>query len=53
MKRIDRLYDTMMDNYSFFQSFNNEVKILSLSRERENKETQHSKEIYGILKEEL
>jgi hypothetical protein len=50
MERIDRIYDTMMDNYSFFQSFNNQVKLVRLSRARENRETQYSKEVYGILK---
>ena len=53
MERIDRLYDTMMDNYSFFQSFNNQVKILSFSRGKENKEIQNSQVLYGILKEGL
>ena len=53
MERIDRLYDTMMDNYSFFQSFNNQVRTLSLSRARENRETQNSPVLYGILKERL
>ena len=53
MERIDRLYNAMMDNYSFFQSFNNQVKLVRMSRAKENRETQHSKEVYGILKEEL
>ena len=51
MERIDRLYNTMMDNYSFCQIFNNQVKLVRLSRAKENRETQYSKEIYGILKE--
>ncbi|KDN54672.1 hypothetical protein [Flavobacterium seoulense] len=53
MERIDRLYNMMMDNYSFCQSFNNQVNMLCLSRARENRETQSSKEVYGILKERL
>jgi len=53
MERIDRLYNTMMDNYSFFQSFNNQVKLVRLSRAKEDRETQSSQVLYGILKEEL
>ena len=52
MERINRLYHAMMDNYSFCQSFKNQVKLVRLSRAKENRETQYS-EIYGILKEEL
>lgn len=51
MERIDRLYYTMMDNYSFFQSFNNQAKLLHLSKVKENKEAQTTNKLYGILKD--
>lgn len=51
MERIDRLYYTMMDNYSFFQSFNNQAKSLYLSRVKENNEAQNSQGLYSILKD--
>ncbi len=53
MERIDRLYYTMMDNYSFLQSFNNQAKLLHLSRVKENNEAQNSQVLYGILKDGL
>lgn len=53
MERIGRLYFTMMDNYSFFQSFNNQAKLLSLSRVKENTEVQNSQVLQGVLKDGL
>lgn len=49
MERIDSLYLTMMDNYSFCQSFNNQTEILYLSRAKERKEMKTSHTLYGIL----
>lgn len=51
IKRIDRLYDTMKDDYSFFQNFKKEIKILHLSRVRENQDVQVVNRLYGILKD--
>ncbi|MFL9829717.1 hypothetical protein ABS764_02535 [Flavobacterium sp. ST-87] len=53
IKRIDRLYYTMMANYSFFQNFTNQAKLLHLSRAKENKEAHNSLVLYGILKDGL
>lgn len=51
MERIDRLYYTMMDHYSFCQSFNKQVKLLYLLRVKENNEVQKGRVLYGILKD--
>lgn len=51
IKRIDRLYETMKDNYNFFQNFKKEIKILHLSRARENQDVQLVNGLYGILKD--
>lgn len=48
LKRIDRLYLDMTDQYSFIRQFSNETMELSASREIENKEVQTSRSLYGI-----
>lgn len=53
MERIDSLYYSMMDNYSFIQSFNKQAKLLHLSRVKESKEVQMTSKRYGILKDGL
>ncbi|MGA9638976.1 hypothetical protein [Flavobacterium sp.] len=51
MNRIDGLYRTMMDNYRFCQSFNNQTKLLYLSKIQENKEVRKQSVLYDILKD--
>lgn len=53
IERIDRLYYSMMDNYSFIQSFNKQAKLLHLLRVKENREVQMTSKRYGILKDGL
>jgi len=53
IERIDSLYYSMMDNYSFIQSFNKQAKLLHLSRVKESKEVQMTNKHYGILKDGL
>ncbi|MFV8324940.1 hypothetical protein [Flavobacterium sp. ZS1P14] len=49
MQRIDGLYLNMMDNYRFCQRFNNQTKVLYLSRTKENHEVPTSRALHGIL----
>lgn len=51
IKRIDRLYNTMKDDYGFFQNFKQEIKILHLSRAKENQDVKEVNRLYGILKD--
>ena len=51
MKRIDLLYLTMVDNYSFCQSFNKQTRLLLLSREKEEKEVQFARVLNDVLKD--
>jgi len=48
IESIDSLYLTMMDDYTFCQNFSKEIKLLSLSRTKENKELQWSRVLHGL-----
>lgn len=49
IKRMDRLYFSLLDMYSFCQRFNNQIKLLHLERAKEGKEIQTGRTLYGIL----
>lgn len=51
MKRIDTLYQAMMDHYSFCQSFNKQAKLLYLSRVKEHNEVQKGRVLYDVFKD--
>ena len=48
MKRIDMIYQNMLDNYTFSESFSNETKILAVSKATELKEAKNSRVVNGI-----
>ncbi|WKL50429.1 hypothetical protein Q1W71_11800 [Flavobacterium pectinovorum] len=48
MKRIDMIYQNMLDNYAFSESFSNETKILAVSKAAELKEAKNSRVLSGI-----
>jgi hypothetical protein len=48
IQRIDMLYLTMVDSYSFCQSFNKQTKLLLLSRVKDVKEVQFARVLNGI-----
>ena len=48
MKRIDMIYQNMLDNYAFSESFSNETKILAVSKAAELKEAKNSRVVNGI-----
>lgn len=43
MKRIDLIYQSMLDNYTFSQNFGNQAKLMSLAKEKEINETKSSR----------
>lgn len=48
LKRIDTLYEQMLNNYTFSKHFNAEVTTLIKSRERDHKDINHSRLLYQI-----
>ncbi len=48
LERIDMLYQDMMRQYTFSQSFSNETLLLAISRIKESNETQTVRTLYGI-----
>lgn len=48
VKRIDMIYQNMLDNYTFSESFSNETKILAVSKATELKEAKNSRVLNGI-----
>ena len=48
IERIDGLYKTMMEDYSFCEHLSEEIKILSLSKAKEKKDARQSKILNGL-----
>jgi hypothetical protein len=48
MSRIDMIYQNMLDNYAFSESFSNQTKILAVSKAAELKEVKNSRVLHGI-----
>lgn len=48
LKAIDVIYDTVMEQYSFLNEFNNGTAILSLQREKEKMDIDLMRKIYGM-----
>lgn len=48
MKRIDALYQNMLENYSFGESFTKQTRLMVLSRAKEKKDLKTSRDLNGI-----
>lgn len=48
IERIDSLYETMLDDYKFCQSFSSEAKLLSISKRKEKTEAGRAAVLYGL-----
>jgi hypothetical protein len=48
MKRIDAIYQNMMENHTFCESFGKQTKLLSLSRAKDTKDVTTSRALRGI-----
>jgi hypothetical protein len=48
IKRIDTIYQNMLDNYAFSQSFGKQTKLMTLSKAKELKEVKNSRVLRGI-----
>lgn len=48
IERIDGLYKTMMEDYSFCEHLSEEIKILSLSKAKEKKDARQSQILNGL-----
>ncbi|MFV8354897.1 hypothetical protein ACNQGB_01775 [Flavobacterium sp. XS1P32] len=48
MKRIDAIYQNMLENHTFCESFSNQTRLMSLSRTKDTKEVKTSRSLRGI-----
>lgn len=48
MKRIDAIYQNMLENHTFCESFSNQTRLMSLSRTKDTKEVKTSRALRGI-----
>lgn len=48
LRAIDKIYNEVIDQYSFLQEFNNQTAILSVQREKEKMDIDLMKKIYGL-----
>lgn len=48
LKRIDKLYQSMQENYSFCEDFSNQTRMMSFSRSTENKDVKTSRVLQGV-----
>jgi hypothetical protein len=48
MKRIDAIYENMLENHTFCESFSNQTRLMSLSRTTDTKEVKTSRALRGI-----
>jgi hypothetical protein len=48
LQAIDKIYDAIVDQFSFLRDFNNSTSVLSLQRKSEKAEIEMSKTINGI-----
>ncbi len=51
LKRIETLYSSMQDNYTFAQSFSGETKLLTVQRMKEKNDVQTGRTLNGIKNE--
>lgn len=50
LERIDKLYQSMKENYSFCEDFSNQTRMMSFSRSTENKDVKTSRVLQGVNK---
>ncbi len=48
LQAIDKIYNEVVDQYSFLQEFNNQSAILSVQREKEKMDIELMKKIHGL-----
>lgn len=48
LQAIDKIYETVVDQFSFLNEFNNNTAILSLQRKSEQADIKMSRRVYGI-----
>lgn len=48
MKRIDQLYQNMLENHTFCESFSNQTRLMSLSRVKDTKDVKTSRALHGL-----
>lgn len=48
LQAIDKIYNEVIDQYSFLQEFNNQSAILSVQREKEKMDIELMKKIHGL-----
>lgn len=48
MKRIDAIYQNMLENHTFCESFSNQTKLMSLSRAKDTKDLKTSRALHGL-----
>lgn len=48
VQRIDMIYQSMLDNYTFAENFSSQTKILAVSKAAELKEAKNSRVLIGI-----
>lgn len=48
MKRIDVLYQNMMESYTFYEDFSNQTKLMSMSRGKEATDVKTSRALHGF-----
>jgi hypothetical protein len=51
LKRIDALYSTMQEHYTFAQGFGRETKLFTIQQMKEKKDVQTSRTLNGIKSE--
>jgi hypothetical protein len=50
LDRIDKLYQSMVENYSFCEDFSNQTRMMGLSRSAESKDVKTSRALQGVNK---
>lgn len=50
LERIDKLYQSMQENYSFCENFSNQTRMMGLSRSAESKDVKTSRVLQGVNK---
>jgi hypothetical protein len=48
IKRIDAVYQNMLENYTFCESFSDQTQLISLSKAKDSKEVKTSRGLHGI-----
>jgi hypothetical protein len=48
LQAIDRIYDSVVDQYSFLQEFNNQTAVLSIQREKEQMDIDLMRKVHGL-----